>query len=36
MHRRGDNPEQIAAALGVPQQEIDLLLKVHQILVSNV
>jgi hypothetical protein len=36
MYRRGDTPEQIAASLGVPLQEIDLLLKVHQILVANV
>ena len=31
MHRRGETPEQIAAALGLPQGEVDLLLKVHQL-----
>jgi hypothetical protein len=30
MFRRGDRPEQIAAALGLPQSEIDLLLKVQE------
>ncbi len=30
MHRRGERPEQIAAALGLPQNEVDLLLKVQQ------
>ena len=29
MHRRGERAEQISAALGIPQGEIDLLLKVH-------
>lgn len=36
LHRRGETPQQIATALGVPKQEIDLLIKVHQIVVSNV
>ena len=36
MHRRGDAPELIAAALEVPRQEIDLLVKVHQIVMSTV
>src|SRR5262249_46227551 len=36
MHRRGENVEQIATALAVPLQEIDLLLKVHRIVISNV
>jgi hypothetical protein len=36
MHRRGESVEQIAATLGVTRQEIDLLLKVHQILVASV
>jgi hypothetical protein len=36
MHRRGDSPEQIATTLGVARQEIDLLLKVHKILVASV
>ncbi len=34
MHRRGDQPEQIAAALEVPEQEVELLLKVHRIVLS--
>jgi hypothetical protein len=36
MRRRGDPPEQIAAALDVPYQEIELLLKVHRIVLSNI
>jgi hypothetical protein len=35
MHRKGDRPEQIAAALEVPRQEVELLLKVHQIVLDN-
>jgi hypothetical protein len=35
MHRRGDSPEAIASTLEIPRQEIDLLLKVHQIVISN-
>lgn len=35
MHRRGDAPAQIAAALEVPLQEVDLLLKVHRIVLKN-
>ncbi|MCC7176139.1 MAG: hypothetical protein IT159_13185 [Bryobacterales bacterium] len=31
MHRRGETPENIAAALGMPQLEVALLLKVEQI-----
>ncbi len=34
MHRRGDRPDQIAAALNVSQNEIDLMLKVQD-LVDN-
>lgn len=34
MSRRGETPSQIAAALKLPQGEIDLLLKVHRIVVS--
>lgn len=30
MHRRGERPEQIAAALNLPLNEVELLLKVHQ------
>jgi hypothetical protein len=35
MHRRGDSPEQIAAALELPRQEVDLLLKVHRIVLAS-
>ena len=35
MHRRGDAPAQIAAALEVPLQEIELLLKVQRIVLEN-
>jgi hypothetical protein len=35
MHRRGDPPDQIAALLDVPLQEVDLLLKVHRIVLKN-
>lgn len=34
MSRRGETPSQIAAALELPQGEVDLLLKVHRIVVS--
>jgi hypothetical protein len=34
MSRRGETPGQIAAALELPQGEVDLLLKVHRIVVS--
>jgi hypothetical protein len=36
MHRRGESPEQIAAALRIPLGEVDLLLKAHRILISNI
>jgi hypothetical protein len=35
MHRMGDPPERIATALGVPLQEIDLLVKVHRIVLGT-
>lgn len=35
MHRRGEPPEQIAAALAVSRQEVDLLLKVHRIVMTR-
>lgn len=35
LHRRGDSPGQIAANLAMPRQEVDLLLKVHQIVVKK-
>lgn len=36
MYRRGDPPDQIAAFLELPLQEVDLLLKVHRIVLSNI
>jgi hypothetical protein len=36
MHRRGDAPAEIASALAIPLQEVDLLLKVHRIVISNI
>ncbi|HUA63513.1 MAG TPA: hypothetical protein VML19_32455 [Verrucomicrobiae bacterium] len=35
LHRRGERPEQIASALDLPRQEVDLLLKVHTIVIRN-
>jgi hypothetical protein len=35
MHRKGDPPGRIAAALEVPLQEVDLLIKVHRIVLSH-
>jgi hypothetical protein len=35
MHRQGEPPDRIAMALEVPVQEVDLLLKVHRIVASN-
>jgi hypothetical protein len=35
MHRRGDPPERIASLLEVPRQEVDLLIKVHRIIISQ-
>jgi hypothetical protein len=35
MHRKGDPPDRIAAALEVPRQEVDLLIKVHRIVIGN-
>jgi len=34
MHRRGERPEQIAAALGVPQNEVDLVLKISRLAMA--
>jgi hypothetical protein len=36
MHRRGESPAQIAAALNLPLQEVDLLLKVHSIVLRTI
>lgn len=35
MHRRGDPPERIASLLEVPRPEVDLLIKVHRIIISQ-
>lgn len=35
LHRRGETPEQIAKFLLVPRQEVDLLLKVHSIVLAS-
>ena len=35
LHRQGDSAEQIARALDVPRQQVDLLLKVHEIVLHN-
>jgi hypothetical protein len=35
MHRRGEPPEQIAAALAVSRQEVELLLKIHRIVMTR-
>jgi hypothetical protein len=36
MHRRGDPTDQIAAALEIPLQEVELLIKVHRIVLASV
>jgi hypothetical protein len=36
MRRSGENPETIAAALSIPRNEVDLLLKVHQMSLAQV
>ena len=36
MHRRGEAPPQIASALELPLQEVDLLIKVHRIVLRNI
>jgi len=36
MHRRGDPPEQIATSLNLPLEEVRLLIKVHQIVMSSI
>jgi len=35
MHRRGEPPEQIAANLAISRQEVDLLLKIHRIVMTR-
>jgi len=36
MHRHGEPPHKIAASLELPLQEVELLLKVHRIVLSNI
>lgn len=36
LHRRGESADRIAAELQVPRQEVDLLLKVHRIVLSSI
>jgi hypothetical protein len=36
LHRQGESPEKIAASLELPRQEVELLLKVHRIVLSKV
>jgi hypothetical protein len=36
LHRRGEAPQKIAYTLEIPRQELDLLLKVHRIVMSNI
>jgi len=36
MHRRGEPPAQIAGVLDLPLQEVELLLKVHRIVLRNI
>jgi hypothetical protein len=35
MHRKGDQPDRIAAALEIPLHEVDLLIKVHRIVIGS-
>jgi hypothetical protein len=35
LRRKGDSPQHIAESLGVPLQEVDLLIKVHEIVLNN-
>ena len=35
MRRRGESPETIAAALGIPRNEVDLLFKVHRLALEQ-
>jgi hypothetical protein len=36
LHRRGETTDQIASEMQLPRQEVDLLLKVHRIVLSTV
>ncbi len=35
MHRRGETPDQIASSMDLPRQEVELLLKVHRIVMAR-
>jgi DNA-binding NarL/FixJ family response regulator len=35
LRRQGDSPERIAESLEIPRQEVDLLFKVHEIVLNN-
>ncbi len=35
LRRQGDSPQQIAEALAIPRQEVDLLIKVHELALNN-
>jgi hypothetical protein len=35
LRRKGESPQRIAETLGVPLQEVDLLIKVHEIVLNN-
>lgn len=35
LHRKGSSPEHIAASIEVPRQEVELLIKVHEIVLNN-
>lgn len=35
LHREGESPPQIAESLKIPRREVDLLLKVHEIVLNN-
>ena len=36
MHRRGESPAEISTALELPRQEVELLFKVHRIVMSSI
>jgi hypothetical protein len=36
MHRRGETPPQIASVLELPLQEVELLIKVHRVVLRNI
>jgi hypothetical protein len=36
MRRRGESPETISGSLGIPRNEVDLLLKVHELAIEHV